>query len=230
MLPATDTLSEGLAALGLPATGALCDRLTAYVAAIEAWNPAYGLVGASGRELVVKHILDSLAPLALIRAALADIAASRGHRSAFGLPPPRLGLADLGTGAGLPGIPLALALPELDVALIDRMGKRVRFLENQKAALGLDSVTIVESQVERATGLYDLVTFRAFRPFEPTLFRHVFRLCAGDGRVLAYKGRLERARGELGALDGLYSEARVEPVKVPFLDEERCVVLLRPRA
>ncbi|MBN2875748.1 MAG: class I SAM-dependent methyltransferase, partial [Spirochaetales bacterium] len=64
-------LADGLAELGLPVAGNLYDRLSAYVRAIEKWNPAYGLVGASGDELVIKHILDSLAPIAVIRRLLA---------------------------------------------------------------------------------------------------------------------------------------------------------------
>jgi len=228
VLPDRDILAKGLAALDLPPAGDLHDRLVRYIAEIELWNPAYGLVGASGDELVVKHILDSLAPLAAIRALLDGIAAGRGGRGAFGLPPPRLRLADLGTGAGLPGIPLALALSDVDVSLVDRMGKRIRFLESQKAALGLANAVVVESEVERAQGSYDLVAFRAFRPFERRLFRHVFRLCEPDGAVVAYKGKEQKARSELPSIEGLFSEARVEPVTVPFLDEERCLVIMRP--
>ncbi|MDA8425917.1 MAG: 16S rRNA (guanine(527)-N(7))-methyltransferase RsmG [Treponema sp.] len=228
MESSTHLLDRGLEALGLPFAGELRDKLSRYLADIEAWNPAYGLVGASGDDLVVKHILDSLAPLDLIRALAAEIAAARGSRAAFGLSPPRLSLADLGTGAGLPGIPLALALSALDVTLVDRMGKRIRFLENQKVSLGLRNVTIVESEVERTPGRYDLVTFRAFRPFERKLFKRVFALCEPDGMVAAYKGKRERAEAELDAIEGLFSEARIEPLSVPFLAEERCLVVLRP--
>ncbi|HUW41606.1 MAG TPA: 16S rRNA (guanine(527)-N(7))-methyltransferase RsmG [Rectinemataceae bacterium] len=228
MEPSAPLLDRGLEALGLPPSGELRDRLSRYIADIEAWNPAYGLVGASGDELVVKHILDSLAAVSLIRALAAEIAAARGSRAAFGLSPTRLSLADLGTGAGLPGIPLALALGELDVALVDRMGKRIRFLENQKAALGLANVTVVESEVERAPGRYDILTFRAFRPFERKLFTRVFALCESDGMVVAYKGRREKAAAELSEIEGLFSAARIEPITVPFLAEERCLVLLRP--
>ncbi|MGO8693646.1 MAG: 16S rRNA (guanine(527)-N(7))-methyltransferase RsmG [Rectinemataceae bacterium] len=223
-----ELLHRGLDILGLPTSGELEDRLDRYIVGIEAWNPAYGLVGASGGELVVKHILDSLAPIALIRTLLAGIAEGQGQRSALGLSPPRLRLADLGTGAGLPGIPLSLAMPEIDVALIERMGKRIRFLENQKAALGLRNATIFESEVERAPGPYEIVTFRAFRPFERKLFKRVFALCEPDGMVVAYKGRRDKAEAELGAIEGLFVEARIEPVSVPFLEEQRCVVVIRP--
>ena len=87
---------------------------------------------------------------------------------------------------------------------------------------------MIESQVEHARGLYDLVTFRAFRPFERKLFKRVFALCDTGGAIVAYKGKAERARAELPELEGLYSSAEILPVKVPFLEDERCVVVLRP--
>jgi 16S rRNA (guanine527-N7)-methyltransferase len=207
-------LERGLAVLGLEARSALRDRLAAYVSEIERRNPALGLVGASGDELVIKHILDSLAPIAVIRGLLGDRERPR--------------IADLGTGAGLPGIPLALALPEAEVALIDRMTRRTDFLRDMIDLLGLTNAEVVETQVEHARGSYDLVTFRAFRPFEPKLFRRVFALCEADGSVLAYKGKPDKARSELVEIDGLYSGAEVLPVSVPFLPDERCVVVMRP--
>ena len=227
-------LKRGLEALSLPADGPLFSGLSRYGAAIEEWNPAYGLVGAEGDELVVKHLLDSLAPLAEIRARLESVAASREPGVAAGAPGgaasdlSRLSLADLGTGAGLPGIPLALALPEVRVSLVDRMTRRIRFLEAMRDALPLPNVEIVEEQVEHAKGRYDLITFRAFRPFERKLFKRVFALCAPDGFVAAYKGRADKAEGELPEIAGLYASAEILPVRVPFLDDERCLVVLRP--
>ncbi|MFZ4615999.1 MAG: 16S rRNA (guanine(527)-N(7))-methyltransferase RsmG [Rectinemataceae bacterium] len=210
----SSVLAEGLTALGLPSDGDLHERLARYAQAIEEWNPAYGLVGATGDELIIKHILDSLAPLSIID----RLAAAR----------PRCSLADLGTGAGLPGIPLALARRAFDVALIDRMTRRIRFLEAMKSELALGTVQIIETQVEHAKGAWDLVTFRAFRPFERKLFKRVFALCAPGGYVVAYKGKMERAKAELAEIEGLYSSAEFHPVKVPFLEDERCVVVLSP--
>jgi 16S rRNA (guanine527-N7)-methyltransferase len=216
-------LSRGLAALSLPPEGELADALFRYLSEIELWNPAYGLVKATGEELVVKHALDSLAPLALIRSLLPPPAPA-----SFGLPPRRPRIADLGTGAGLPGIPLALAMSDADVDLVDRMGKRIRFLENMAALLPLPNARVVQSEVERAQGSYDLVTFRAFRPFEPKLFASVFALCDPEGAVVAYKGKAAVARAELPAIEGLYASAEILPIEVPMLAEERCVVVMRP--
>ncbi|MCP5453600.1 MAG: 16S rRNA (guanine(527)-N(7))-methyltransferase RsmG [Spirochaetaceae bacterium] len=212
-------LSRGLAELGL-SDDRISGLLDRYVALIEAWNPAYGLVGASGDELVIKHILDSLAPLAAIRRLLAE-ASPADER-------PRL--VDLGTGAGLPGVPLAVAMPEVDVTLLDRMTRRIRFLEAVRSELALDNVDIVEEQVERAKGSYDVVTFRAFRPFERKLFKRVFSVCSPGGRVVAYKGKADKAEAELAEIEGLYASAEILPIAVPFLSDERCVVVMRPKA
>ena len=214
-----DLLSRGLAALGLESGEDRLTRLARYVEEIELWNPAYGLVKASGDELIVKHILDSLAALPALRR--------------LGLPLDRV--ADLGSGAGLPGIPLAIFLPDSRVTLVERMEKRVRFLENQKARLGLSNVTISQAEAERVPGgPFDLVTFRAFRPFsEGKLFRAVAKLVKTGGAIAAYKGRIQTAREELAALapdpvlGPLAARAEVLPLTVPFLEEERCLVILR---
>ncbi len=213
-MPANDLLGQGLESLGLPSVGPALDTLRRYIAEIERLNPSLGLVGASGDELVIKHVLDSLAPLAIIRGLLA------------GRQRPRI--ADLGSGAGLPGIPLAIALPEAQVTLMDRMTRRVRFLESVRDLVGLANVEIVETQVEHSHGSFDLVTFRAFRPFERKLFKRVFALCDTGGAVLAYKGKHDKAGAELAGIEGLFSSAEVLPVKVPFLDDERCAVVMRP--
>lgn len=213
-MPSGDLLGRGLEALGLASTGHLYEALGRYIGEIERLNPSLGLVGASGEELVVKHILDSLSPIGLIRTLIADKKSPH--------------IADLGTGAGLPGIPLALALPEADFALIDRMTRRIRFLESVRDLLDLTNVEIVEEQVEHARGSFDVVVFRAFRPFERKLFKRVFALCDDDGVALAYKGKQDKARSELPAIEGLYSSAEIVKVKVPFLDDERCVVIVKP--
>ncbi len=210
-----ELLHEGLRLLGLDGLDGLELGLERYRAAIEERNPAYGLVGADGEELVIKHLLDSLAPLALLERLYPQ---GRGSVS----------LADLGTGAGLPGIPLALAKPDWHISLVDRMTRRINFLKEMQGSLPLLNVDIIEEQVERYRGSHDIVTFRAFRPFERKLFKKVFAACAADGFVAAYKGKADKARDELTAIEGLYASAEILPVRVPFLEDERCLVVLRP--
>ncbi|MDR1058118.1 MAG: class I SAM-dependent methyltransferase, partial [Treponema sp.] len=131
MIPADQLLKEGLDLLGASAPDinrVLISRkeriffsLETYIAEIELFNPAYGLVGAGDRrELVIKHILDSLAPLGII------------HRLLSAFPSP-YNIADAGSGAGLPGIPLAICLPDVSFTLIERMGRRAGFLRNTLA-------------------------------------------------------------------------------------------------
>jgi 16S rRNA (guanine527-N7)-methyltransferase len=189
--------------------------LTKYIEEIELFNPAYGLVGAGDRrELVIRHILDSLSPLGILRRRLGDAA-----------PPPRI--ADVGSGAGLPGIPLAIALPDCSFTLIERMGRRAGFLRNTLALLGLPRLTVEEGEMERAApGRFDAVCFRAFRPLDPAILRGLLRLLKPGGFLAAYKGRAAAVREEMAAAAGLSWEAL--PCPVPFLAEERHMVIIRP--
>jgi 16S rRNA (guanine527-N7)-methyltransferase len=199
---------------------ALAGLLNTYRGEIELFNPAYGLVGAKDQqELVVKHLLDSLAPLgSMIRLLGAEDRESRGL------------LADVGSGAGLPGIPLALCLPRFPVTLIERSGRRVRFLRNTLAVLGLSQVTVDAQEMEKAApGRFALVTFRAFRPLEPELLKGLFRLLKPGGVLAAYKGRKEMINAEMGAIQHLTGGWEAIPTPVPFLDEERHLVVIRGR-
>lgn len=226
-------LVRGLASLDIDPSGAKTETLLRYIAEIETWNPAYGLVNATGDELVIKHILDSLAPWRLIEDLLEECDRARGTSVGEG----GTQLSDIGTGAGLPGIPLSLIMPERKFRLVERMGKRISFLESQKAILSLTNVEIVESEIERAPGPHGVVIFRAFRPFtELKLFKSIWKNLAPGGAFFAYKGKRLNAKIELAALatDPIlqepFSKAEIQPVWVPFLEEERCVVIVRKPA
>ena len=216
-------LEEGLLKLGLDealAEGAL-PLLARYIEEIELFNPAYGLVKVRDRrELVVKHILDSLAPLDAIR----RLAGSG-----------RAAIADLGSGAGLPGIPLAICLPDADFCLVERKGRRAGFLRNTLAVLGLPNLRLEETEMEKieAGQGFDLLVFRAFRPLEPPILKALARLLKPGGRIVAYKGRRQAVEEEMAAAlanaeKGLCPPiARWEllPLQVPFLNEERHLLL-----
>jgi len=190
--------------------------LCRYIKEIELFNPAYGLVGTNDSEdLVVKHILDSLAPLGIISRLLAETGEAGAQ------------IADAGSGAGLPGIPLAIALPDCRFTLIERMGRRAGFLWNTKAALSLSNITVEEGEIEKtAGGRFCIVTFRAFKPLEPKLLAALFNACAQGGVIAAYKGRREKIEQEMAPLG---NSARWEalPCAVPFLDEERHLLVIR---
>ncbi|MDR2661790.1 MAG: 16S rRNA (guanine(527)-N(7))-methyltransferase RsmG [Treponema sp.] len=212
--------SETAAGLIGPRRSVIADLLDRYAAEIERFNPLYGLVRVKDREeLVTRHIFDSLAPLGHIAALLGLRRQNRGPQ-----------LADAGSGAGLPGIPLAICLPGVPVTLIERMGRRANFLRNTLAVLGLSSVTVEETEMERfPPGRFKVVTFRAFHPLERTLLHSLFRLLApagpsGPGVLAAYKGRREKLAAELEAAS---CTAEIIPLSVPFLKEERHLALIR---
>ncbi|MDR0402815.1 MAG: 16S rRNA (guanine(527)-N(7))-methyltransferase RsmG [Treponema sp.] len=217
-LCAADPEISALLGPRLDAAAVLLDK---YMDEIEALNPSRGLVKVSGREeLVVKHILDSLAPLGHI-VRLSGVPAAGGP--AFLRPEFRI--ADAGSGAGLPGIPLAICLPGARISLIERAARRADFLRNAAAVLGLSNVTVEETEMEKAPpGRFDLVVFRAFRPLEQAVLKGLFRLLAPGGRLAAYKGTREKTEKEIA---GLPPERReIYPLFVPFLNGERHFVVL----
>ena len=224
--------------------------LACYMDEIERFNPAYGLVKTDSRDtLIAKHILDSLAPLGHIARLLGGGMEERAGKK----------LADIGSGAGLPGIPLAVCLPDVQITLIERMGKRAGFLRNVCAVLnsagfcpGLSSrVTVEETELEKALpGRFDLITFRALSPLTPGFVAKLVRLLnlpqepeqnvplhkaplhcipVQGGIIAAYKGRRETAEAELAALSGLSCSTELVPLGVPFLNEERCLAVIRPK-
>ncbi|MDR1956088.1 MAG: 16S rRNA (guanine(527)-N(7))-methyltransferase RsmG, partial [Treponema sp.] len=203
-----------------PRTATIISALETYIQEIERFNPVYKLVGARNREeLVVKHLLDSLCPLGII------------FRLAQAMPGFPLRIADAGSGAGLPGIPLAISLAHSEryrFTLIERMGRRAGFLRTIQAVLGLRNVVVEEGEMEKAApGRFQLITFRAFRPLEPKLLKGLFRLLAPGGALLAYKGREAAITAELSRVEaGIGSWERI-PLTVPFLNEERHLLVLR---
>jgi len=200
-----------------PRTAEVVSLLDRYLNEIMLFNPAYGLVGTTDpEEIIIKHILDSLAPLGIISRLLAEIQTAE-----------RPQIADVGSGAGLPGIPLSLALPEYNFTLIERMGRRAGFLWNTKASLSLSNITVEEKELEKTeAGRFSLVTFRAFKPLEPKLLTALFNACAKGGVIAAYKGRREKIEEEMSALENLRGKWEMIAYNVPFLDEERHVLVI----
>ena len=231
------TLEAGLAQLSAndPDIASLIDSrrekiielLDRYSAEIELHNPAWGLVGtADHQELIIKHMLDSLAPLGIIRRLLPEsaLAASAGETPQ---------IADIGSGAGLPGIPLAIALPHITFTLVERMSRRANFLRNAQTALGLSNIIIEEGEMEKTgrkpemAGRFALVVFRAFRSLEPKIIKRLFRFCGEGGMLAAYKGRREKIETEMAALEHCAGNWNIIPCPVPFLAGERHLLVIR---
>ena len=165
-------LKDGLSKLDLDSDNSLISLLCKYIDEIELFNPAYGLVKVQDRcELVIKHILDSLAPVGIFRRLIET-----------SVLPAMPAVADVGSGAGLPGIPLAMCMPDASFTLIERMGRRAGFLRNTIAVLGLSNVQIEETDMEKLkfnsvnNSGYDLIVFRAFKPLDPIILRDLSRL------------------------------------------------------
>jgi 16S rRNA (guanine527-N7)-methyltransferase len=207
-------LLQGLGELAVPEPDRAARLLESYMDEIERWNPRFGLVSVKSREeLLVRHVLDSIAGWAAVR----NAAGSGGT------------VLDAGSGAGLPGIPLAVALPGLRFRLVERMARRCAFLRTCALLLPLPTVTVEESDTRGAAGECDVITFRAYAPLD----RFVAESLTGGPAwktLVAYKGRRDRVDPETDAalaLLGPGSAAEVTPLRVPFLDEERCLVILR---
>jgi 16S rRNA (guanine527-N7)-methyltransferase len=215
LVPA-DVLREGLAQLSVREPREAARLLDQYLDELERWNPRFGFVKAESRqELIVKHVLDSLSAWGQVEEAAA------GGR-----------VLDVGSGAGLPGIPLAVALPELAFSLLERSSKKISFLRTCKALLGLKSVEVLPGELADAAAArdapYDVVTFRAVAPLSRFLdnARQSGLRCRA---IVAYKGRIERASAEIDDVRRRQPSLKTDvvPVTVPFLDEERCVVIVR---
>ncbi len=195
-------LAAGLEALGLPA--ALATPLLAYLALLARWNATYNLTAIRDpRDMVAKHLLDSLAMQPFVR----------GLRT----------LADLGTGPGLPGIPLAIATPALQVTLVESNGKKARFLREAARQLGLGNVQVAESRIEafRPGTHFDAITARALATL-PLILELGGHLPGPAGRLLAMKGVVPDE--EIATLPAGWRLAAVHPLRVPGLDAERHLV------
>ena len=214
--PVTDNFfEEGLHRLGL-CQSRISSLLGRYIEEIELFNPAYKLVKVKDRrELIVKHIFDSLAPLETLR----------------GLSNETGKIADIGSGAGLPGIPLAICMDGVEFTLVERMGRRAGFLRDTIAVLGLSNVRVEEAEMEKlwhsSKERFNLIVFRAFKPLEARLLKRLLRLLGPGGILAAYKGRRQRIEEEMSVIQWKQAPWEIIPVEVPFLHEERHLVVIR---
>lgn len=202
--PLSQRLRAGLTTLQLDLSDSTIEQMLDYVELLVRWNTAYNLTAVrDAGEMVTRHLLDSLAVLPYV---------SGNH------------LADLGTGAGIPGIPLALAKPEIEVCLVDSNGKKARFLREAVRHLKLGRTRVEECRVESVEGQFDCVTARAFATLADMLACGGHLLSA-DGRWLALKGRFPQ--DELDNLPVGFSIEAVHRLDVPGLDAERHLVIVK---
>jgi 16S rRNA (guanine527-N7)-methyltransferase len=199
-----ETLAAGLGELGIELPAAAQHKLLAFRDLLLKWNKTYNLTALRDPDQAISHhLLDSLAIL------------------------PHIGteaLLDVGSGGGLPGIPLAIARPDLAVTLVDTVQKKTTFLQQAAIQLGLKNVSVHHARVEELAGSFAQISSRAFAELRlfVTLTHH---LLAPGGRWLAMKGA--RPDGEIAALPAGIAVDRIVPLHVPGLDAERHLIILK---
>ena len=191
--------------LGLDAATDIVDKLLTYMAVLKEWSGTYNLVAPRERDfLLTRHLLDSLSIAPWLQ---------KGS------------LLDVGTGAGLPGLPLAIINPDMEVSMIDSAGKKIRFIRHVGRTLNLGNIHPMLQRIEDMdeTGPYANITSRAFASLRD--FAEAVRSCADQStRLLAMKGVYPRK--ELEELPDWVNVQSVEPLTVPYLHAERHLVLM----
>jgi len=198
------TLAAGLAELGITLPDEAQRKLLAFRDLLLKWNKTYNLTALRDpAQAISHHLLDSLAILPYVGAGP---------------------LLDVGSGGGLPGIPLAISKPELSVSMVDTVQKKTTFLQQAVIELGLKNVTVHHARVEEMQGQYAQISSRAFAELGQfvSLTRH---LLAPGGRWLAMKGL--RPDDELKALPVNVTVEAILPLAVPGLDAERHLIILK---
>lgn len=211
------TLLSAAEQLGVALTDDQADALLCYLDLIQKWTKVYNLTAVRDpKEMLTHHLLDSLAAIPPLRRALAqlDLLARQGAR-----------LLDVGAGAGLPGVVIAICCPEVDVSCVDTVAKKAAFIQQVAVSLKLPNLRGVHARVENLEGPFDVVTSRAFASLVD--FTTWSRQALGPQSVwLAMKGK--HPAEEIAALPASVQVFHVEPLAVPGLDAERCIVWMRP--
>lgn len=211
------TLLSAAEQLGVALTDAQADALLCYLDLIQKWTKVYNLTAVRDpKEMLTHHLLDSLAAIPPLRRALAQASLPAGQGAR---------LLDVGAGAGLPGVVIAICCPEVDVSCVDTVAKKAAFIQQVAVSLKLPNLRGVHARVENLEGPFDVVTSRAFASLVD--FTTWSRQALGPQSVwLAMKGK--HPAEEIAALPASVQVFHVEPLAVPGLDAERCIVWMRP--
>ena len=200
--------------LGLRLEPAQLELLQRYLALVQKWNRVYNLTALRDpADMLTHHLLDSLAVVAPLQRQLQALGLNDGAR-----------LLDVGSGAGLPGVVLAICCPQLQVSCVDTVGKKAAFIQQVAAELRLPNLRGVHARVETLAGPFDVVASRAFASL-PDFTQWSRSALAPGGVWLAMKGK--HPAPEIAALPAEVAVFHVEPLTVPGLAAERCIVWLR---
>lgn len=198
-------LKDGIAQLNIPLTQVTLDKILVYVDYLAHWNQTYNLTAIKNKhDMIIKHVLDSLSLSSLLHGARC---------------------LDVGTGPGLPGFMLALALPEIEFVLLDSQIKKTQFIRRVLREIPLNNVTVCHQRVEdyKPVVLYDIIVSRAFASLH-NMIQCTAHLRAPHSYYLAMKGIWPQE--EIAAIEKDYS-VEVKALTVPFLQGERHVVIIR---
>ena len=210
----TERLHAGVQALALELGEAQLAQLMEFLALLQKWNKVYNLTAVRDpQEMLTHHLLDSLAAVPPLRR----------HIAQAGLVAP-VRLLDVGSGGGLPGVVFAICCPGVDVSCVDTVAKKAAFIQQAAAALRLPNLHGIHARVESLAGPFDVVSCRAFASL-PDFTAWSHSALAPHGVWLAMKGK--HPQDELAALPSDVQVFHVEPLQVPGLGAERCIVWMR---
>ena len=212
-------LLAGSETLGLGLTDAQVTLLMDFQALLQKWNKVYNLTAVRDpQEMMTHHLLDSLAAVAPLRRHAAALAGEgRGV----------VRLLDVGSGGGLPGVVFAICCPEVDVSCVDTVGKKAAFIQQAAVALKLRNLHGIHARVETLATAFDIISCRAFASLPDFVTWSRAALAAPHGVWLAMKGK--HPEDEIASLPADVNVFHVEPLTVPGLVAERCIVWMRPQ-
>ena len=212
-------LEQGIAALKLDLTAAQVDLLMSFMDLLQKWNKVYNLTSVRDpQEMLTHHLLDSLAAVPALLRHANTLTVEEGKR---------LPLLDVGSGGGLPGVVFAICCPQIDVNCVDTVGKKAAFIQQVAASLRLPNLHGIHDRVENLKTLYPVISCRAFASLVD--FTTWSRKALADGGIwFAMKGK--HPDDEIAALPADVKVFHVEPLQVPGLDAERCVIWLKTAA
>ncbi|WP_302409964.1 16S rRNA (guanine(527)-N(7))-methyltransferase RsmG [Comamonas kerstersii] len=212
-------LEQGAAQLGLHLTVEQFDKLMAFLDLLQKWNKVYNLTSVRDpQEMVSLHMLDSLAAVPALQRHVASLGKAAGERTRQ---------LDVGSGGGLPGVVFAICCPEVDIDCVDTVAKKAAFLQQAAVSLKLPNLKGIHARVETLKGPYEVVSCRAFASLiDFTTWSR--RAIADNGIWFAMKGK--HPQDEIDALGKGVQVFHVEPLQVPGLDAERCIVWAKPVA
>lgn len=210
-------LEQGVQQLGLTLSVEQIDKLMGFLDLLQKWNKVYNLTSVRDpQEMMSLHMLDSLAAVPALQRHVASLGKAEGERTAQ---------LDVGSGGGLPGVVFAVCCPSVDIHCVDTVGKKAAFLQQAAVALKLPNLKGIHARVETLNGPYDIVSCRAFASLlDFTTWSRA--AIAPQGIWFAMKGKTPDE--EMAALGADVNVFHVEPLHVPGLEAERCIVWMRP--